>query len=109
MYAIRSYYARNISIVYSPDPLITPESNHKLYKKTQRKEVWFIPVRVVNNDTRAFVPTSENIEVIADFERADIVAREEYYPQIKYKALPCFIWLGAGLLGSFSYSSYNFV
>lgn len=73
----------------------------------QKKELQFIAVRVINNDTLPFTINNSSITVFNDYEPVKIIPYSEYYKKIKYKSTAYYIIGSAGILMSLGISNHG--
>ncbi|MCF8222208.1 MAG: hypothetical protein K9J25_03600 [Bacteroidales bacterium] len=72
-----------------------------------KKELQFIAVRVINNDSLPFAINNSSITVFNDFEPVEIIPYSEYYKKIKYKSTAYYIIGSAGILMSLGISNHG--
>jgi len=64
----------------------------------QKKELQFIAVRVINNDSLPFTINNSSITVFNDYEPVDVLPSDVYYKDVRFKSTAYYIIGSAGIL-----------
>jgi len=72
-----------------------------------KKEVQFVAVKVINEDTLPFTINSSSVTVFNDFEPVEIVSFNEYYRNVKFRSATYIVIGSAGIVLSMGVSNHG--
>jgi len=80
-------------------------SDQRLLKRSQRKSIQFIRIRVVNLSMDTVRLSYDHLQVFADFEPVEILGSGAAYKKINYSTAGPVVLFGLGILGGIRYGS----
>jgi len=71
----------------------------KHLKKAKKKNLWFLPVSIINHTEKEYTLLKNNIEIFNNYEKSKIILFAEYYDEIKYNSIAHSAWFAGGIIG----------
>jgi len=79
--------------------------NVKQERRARKANLIFLPVRIINQSSEDYTISTQNLDIINNYEKNEVIFFPEYYRYLKYRTYLDLSWYVGGLLGSVSISS----